>query len=96
MRIAGEGVHVGAFQVDHPTTVLVEEGVLRRVVEVVGVILLVGVGDDLARPNPRPLGSVRLAVPHLAEHRRPEGLRGDHDVSLAKVVPESRAVVQQD
>ena len=53
VRVAAEGVDVRALQVDHPPALAVEERVLRRVVEVVGIARLVRVRDDLPRVDPR-------------------------------------------
>ena len=36
-----------------PAVVLVEEGVLGRVIEIVSITLFVGVSDDFPRLNPR-------------------------------------------
>src|SRR5436190_8515952 len=74
--ITGEGIDVGSLQVDHPSALPVEEGVLSWVVEIVSVVLLVCVGDDLPRLCPGPLGLVGFAKPHFAKHRRACELRG--------------------
>ena len=71
VRVAAEGVDVRALQVDHPPALAVEERVLRRVVEVVGIARLVGVRDDLPRVDPRAprAGPPRCTRPRPAPSR---------------------------
>ena len=80
----------------HAPSVAVEERVLGRVLEVVGVAQLVGVRDDLASMDLPTLWPVGLAVPARAEHRRAHEYRGDHHVILPVFITGTGAAVQQD
>src|SRR5437016_7291303 len=65
--IAGESVHIRAFQINNPAALLVEKRVLSRVIKIVSIVLLVGVGDYLSSVGPRALRAIGFAVPNLTE-----------------------------
>src|SRR5262245_49754019 len=91
MVIAGEGVGVGAFEIDEASAVLVKVRMLLGVVEAVLVV-----GDDLHGFRPGAEWRRRFGVPDLPEERAAVLLHGDQDEPLAVLVPIDRASVGKD